>query len=240
MASIPVSLPRRDTLPVRSADTTRAPVGQPSQTDEGLRSLRAQLLLRHFGGPDAAPLVVASPRGGDGRSHLTLALAGALAEAGLRVVIVEADLHRPTLRARAGADTGPGLADVLRGELRWEAALLPLAAWPGVSLLAADAAPASASALLARPALAQLFAALRAQHDAVLVDSPPWRESGDAHFLAARAGAALLLAPCHRTAVAEVRAVADGVRAAGAVLVGSVLGARPRRRRIWQALRRTR
>lgn len=240
MASIPASLPRRDTLPARSADTPRALAGPPLESDEGLRSLRAQLLLRHFRGPGAAPLVVTSPRRGDGRSHLTLALAGALAEAGLRVAIVEADLHRPTLRTRADASPGPDLESVLRGELCWEAALLPLTARSGVSLLAADAAPARASALLARPALAELFAALSAHYDAVLVDSPPWRESGDAHFLAARAGAALLLAPCHRTAVTEVRAVADGVRAAGAVLVGSVLGARPTRRRIWQALRRTR
>lgn len=246
MASIPV-FPRRDTPPVRIADpagsaVTGPPADLSAHSDEGLRSLRAQLLLRHFTGPDAAPLVVTSPRHGDGRSHLLLALAGALAEAGRSVAVVDADLHRPVLRTRTGVGVGAGagLERVLTGEVRWEAALLPLPACPGVSLLAAESAPARASALLARPALAQLFAALCAHHDAVLVDSPPWRESGDAHWLAARAGAALLLAPRHRTTLTEVHAVADGVRAAGAVLVGSVLGARPAGRWKWPALRRKR
>ncbi len=67
-------------------------------------------------------LLIASAAPGDGKTTIARHLAGAAARVGARVLLLEADLRRPTLAQQLGAESGPGLADVLIGAVPWSEA----------------------------------------------------------------------------------------------------------------------
>lgn len=163
----------------RSAAAART-VGDPSAT-----------LAGDLPGPRSVLVTSAAP--GEGRTHVALNLAHALAETGERVLLVDADLRRPAVaqllqlegvhatqtrsraRRRAG-QPGPeaaGLTAVLQGTATLDEATHRL---PGTTLDVLPAGPVTEpgpSALLGTPVLPALFAELHQVYDRIVVDGPP-------------------------------------------------------------------
>jgi polysaccharide biosynthesis transport protein len=82
--------------------------------------------LRHFGKQPVRSVLVTSTGSGDRRSMVSWNLAVAAARAGIRVLLVEADLRRPSLAAWIWGQPQAGLADVLAGELSLNDAVRPV------------------------------------------------------------------------------------------------------------------
>jgi len=198
-----------------------------SASVEHLRALRSQLMLRWFEN-DArhAALAVLSPGPCEGRSYITANLAVLFAQLGKRTLVIDADLRRPRQHEIFGVSPRLGLSTILSGRAGREA-VSEIDSIPGLAVLPAGALPPNPQELLARPGLPRLISALRSHYEVILIDTPPADSSADAATVAARAGAALMLACRDRSSVPRIAGLADDLREFGVTIVGAVLnGAR--------------
>ncbi|HEX5204943.1 polysaccharide biosynthesis tyrosine autokinase [Paractinoplanes rhizophilus] len=194
---------------------------------EALRQLRTNI---QYSGRPAKILAVTSAMPGEGRSSAACGLAILFAEAGQRVLIVDASLRRPRLAAFLGRDGAPGLATVLVGAATLDQVLQP---WgTGLWLLAGGHRPPNPSELLDSPKMAELIDELRGRFDKIILDSPPLLPVTDGAVVAARADGAILLVRARRTTPAQVTAAMRALAAVDAKVLGTVftMVAGPRRR----------
>ncbi|MEY4653460.1 MAG: hypothetical protein RI884_2041 [Pseudomonadota bacterium] len=190
---------------------------------EHLRALRSQLMLRWFEN-DArhAALAVVSPGRAEGRSYITANLAALLSQLGKRTLVIDADLRHPRQHRLFGVTGRVGLSSVLAGRAGTEATV-EIDTLPGLSLLPAGTLPPNPQELLARNAFSRLLSTLRSSYEVILVDTPPYVGTADAATVAARAGAAMVVASRDASSVPGLTAVASGLRQFGVTVVGAVL-----------------
>lgn len=195
---------------------------------EGLRTLRAAL---HFALRDAPNCVVAvtSPAAAAGKTFAAVNLAVLFAEAGQRVLLVDADLRRGRVADWFDLPAEPGLAEVLAGRSAIADAVKPSVV-NGLFLLSRGAVPANPSELLMLPALAESLRLCAGRFDLVLVDTPPVMAVADATLVANLAGSTLVVVRADVTATAQVDETLKRLAHANARLAGGILnGVMPRR-----------
>jgi protein-tyrosine kinase len=188
---------------------------------EPLRALRTRLLIRRAGltGQPRA-LAIVSPGSGEGRSFVAANLAVLFAQLGMRALLIDADLRAPRQNRIFDIPDRAGLTSVLSGRAAGE---VQLPAFGSLSVMPAGAVPPNPQELLLRPAMASYLELASAQFDVVLVDTPPARDTADAHGVAFCAGSALVLARADHTRLDEAAALARDLAGAGVVVLGAVL-----------------
>lgn len=190
---------------------------------EALRALRTQLMLRWFSSDAGSKaLAIVSPERGEGRSWLAANLAVVFSQLGERTLLIDADMRHPRQHSLFQLDNRVGLSAVLTGRAGAES-IKRIAPLLGLSVLPAGAQPPNAQELLSRPAFAQLVTQLQDSFDVIIIDSPAAAHCADAQAIAARTGAALLVARKNLSPASRLAATAQAITQAGAQLVGSVL-----------------
>lgn len=191
---------------------------------EQLRALRSQLMLRWFDTSEQRrTLAIVSPGQGDGRSFIAANLAVVFSQLGERTLLVDADLRRPRQHQLFNLGNSAGLSDVLAGRIGEHNAVTRIESLVGLSVLPAGAIPPNPQELLGRPAFARVLSGFAANHDVIIIDTPEAQECADAHTIAVRAGAAVLVGRKNRTPLATLSRLATNLQLAGTMLVGSVL-----------------
>jgi capsular exopolysaccharide synthesis family protein len=188
---------------------------------EAVRKLRTNLRFVDVHEP-ARVIAVTSALQGEGKTTLSCNVAIALAEAGWRVLLIDADLRRPKVAEYLGLDGGVGLTDVLVGDVqvgdvvqRWgEKSLL---------VLPSGSTPPNPSELLGSKAMADLLLALRESADIVIVDTAPLLAVTDGVVVAVQADGALLVTQQGRTSSSQVAAAARSLHSVSVRLLGCVL-----------------
>lgn len=216
---------------LKEADRTLSPklvaAYQPfSRVGENLRAIRSQIMLRWFStNPLHKVLAVVSPGAGDGRSFIAANLAIVFSQQGERTLLIDADLRSPPgqgQRALFKLGSSMGLSSILAGRAGLEIAQA-VPGLPGLSVLAAGAVPPNPQELLGRLAFRQLLSAATQEFDVVLIDTPCGSGFADADIVAARAGAALMVARKDKSATPEMRQLARRLQECDVALLGSVL-----------------
>jgi chain length determinant protein tyrosine kinase EpsG len=188
---------------------------------ERLRALRARLLIRWSSlGNRPRALAIVSPGSCEGRSFLTANLAVLFAQLGMSTLLVDADLRAPRQAEIFDIPDRVGLSSVLSDRAAGE---VQLPAFGSLSVLPAGGAPPNPQELLLRPALASYLELASAQYEVVLIDTPPARDTADAHSVAFCAGSALVLARTDHTRLDEASVLARDLAEAGALVLGAVL-----------------
>jgi len=167
-------------------------------------------------------VLVTSALPGEGKSTLTLSLARAAAAEGLRVMVIDADLRKPSLHELVGMQQGAGLVEVLRREVPLAEVLAtdpraPLKLLPGSKRLSQP------TRLLGQDGVGALLTTLRPAFDLVLIDSAPLVAVVDAKLLARLADSVLFLVRYGRTRRDFCELALRGLRESGAVIAGAVL-----------------
>jgi len=124
-------------------------------------------------------LGVTSPARSDGRSTISLGLAAAgayLINTQGRLLLVDADVENPALHKRCGLTDGPGLYEVMTGQIPMTKAIVEVL--PGVWLLPAGSRPVNPTRHLKKLEEFELFDKLGKHFDAVIVDLPPVQTPG--------------------------------------------------------------
>jgi receptor protein-tyrosine kinase len=153
----------------------------------------------------------------------------ALAETSERVAVVDADLRRPALSAALGLATDRGLSTVITGEISLSDALQETR-YPHLTAIGSGPIPANPSALLDSEPARRVFQELVAQFDYVIVDSPPLSTAADAAILAAACEGVIVVARHEKTKRDDIRRAVDALNKVGAVILGTVFIAVPKRR----------
>jgi capsular exopolysaccharide synthesis family protein len=176
---------------------------------EALRSLRTSIQFVAVDEP-VKTIVITSAGPGDGKSLVAANLAAVYAQAGYRTLLVSADLRRPRIDSLFPAAKGsPGLtgviADLSRNGNSPAAAATHLSQavvrtdLPNLVLLPAGVTPPNPAEILNSRRMHELLAAAAAQHDIIVIDTPPLLAVTDAAVLAARADGVALVAALGET-----------------------------------------
>ena len=172
-------------------------------------------------------IAVTSPVVGDGKSTVTANLAAALAASGLRVVVVEADLRRPSLGELLDVpDDVPGLTSVLLGEASVGECLTPTKAAGGAALgyLPPGPLPANPPALLGSDAFGRLLDRIdEAGVDVILLDCPPVLSVSDALVAAQDVDGVILVVAVNQTKKAQLLETVQRLHEVEAKIVGVVV-----------------
>ena len=161
---------------------------------EVFRSIRSQLLVNVFGehaNPRRA-LAVVSPGAGDGKTFFAANLAITLAQLAGRTLLVDADLRTPRLHRLFNLPTDAGLSGILSG--RSESRVVKQTGVPGLFVLPVGVIPPNPTELVERPTFALLVHELVSKFDHVVVDTSAAEYGADCSVVAARCGAALVVA----------------------------------------------
>jgi len=193
---------------------------------EAFRQLRTNL---RFVDVDKPPrrIVITSALAGEGKSTVSANLARLVAQAGEKVVLVDADLRRPTIAATFGVDGHIGLTQVVAGDVDVTEAVVESGV-PNLTLLPAGRIPPNPSELLGSDRMRKVIDALARDH-LVLLDAPPLLPVTDAGLLTAMCDGALLVQAAGKTQIEHsqhCRRVLDQV---GGRLLGVVLNKAPQR-----------
>ena len=193
-----------------------------SQTAEDYRMMGIKLLYAGAGRQAPRSMLISSvdPLVDVGESAANLAVV--LAETGKRVILVDANLHRPTIGQYFDVVHRCGLTDVLTGEC--QALDVATIDWvPGLSVLPSGSVTYDAFVLLASPKMTNLVEALEAQADVVLIAGSTISSFAHSLFLASRVGGVILLAEAGKTRRKALANAAVSLRSVDAHVIGTLL-----------------
>ena len=188
---------------------------------ESFRTLRTNLQFLHADRASRC-FVITSSIESEGKSTTAANLAIALADAGGRVLLVDADLRRPKLADYLGAEGAVGLTDALIGQVEFSDVIQP---WGknGLSFLPAGRVPPNPSELLGSARMGTAIEEFTEAFDVVIFDSPPLLPVTDAAILAKRVGGAIVVVAAGKTHRNQLRAAIQALVSAGAGISGLVL-----------------
>lgn len=192
---------------------------------EAFRQLRTNLQFIDVG-VATKRIVVTSCKPGEGKSTTVSNLAITLAQAGQRVVVVDADLRRPRLHDYLGIEGAAGLTDVLIGRAGVDEVLQPWGDLP-MRILPSGPIPPNPSELLGSARMAELLDELSNRADIVLFDAPPLLPITDAVVLARLCDGAVLIARYGSTHREQIRRAVAMLADVDARLLGTLLNMVP-------------
>lgn len=175
--------------------------------------------------PDAAPrtVVLTSAVAGEGKSIATLNLAFALTELPrVRVLVVDADLHQPSIEDYLGLPHRQGLSELLRGALPLDQAVRPTS-HANLSVIGPGTLPEKSSELLGSERVRTLLHQWKQHFDYVLIDTPPALAINDATMLGALSDGILLVVRLNSTPRHMVEQAYNLLENLGGNVLGTVL-----------------
>jgi polysaccharide biosynthesis transport protein len=195
-----------------------------SQMAESYRALRTSLLLSNLGAPPKV-IMVTSALPQEGKTTTSINCAIVLAQKGVRVLLVDADLRRPSIHKTLGMGPRSGLSNVLTGSTKLEQVITRTPLLPNLHVLPAGTPPPNPAELLASTNMRDVLAQLREEYDHIVVDTPPSLSVTDAVVLSQRADAVVLVIRSGQTTKQALRRARDILGRVGAKVVGVLLNA---------------
>src|SRR5712691_10472446 len=195
-----------------------------SQMAESYRALRTSLLLSSLGAPPKV-IMITSALPQEGKTTTSINCSVVLAQKGIRVLLIDADLRRPSIHKTLGMGPRSGLSNVLTGSTTLEQAITRTAILPNLFVLPAGTPPPNPAELLASPNMRDVLAQLREQYDHIVIDTPPSLSVTDAVVLSPRADAVVLVIRSGQTTKQALRRCRDILMQANAKVSGVLLNA---------------
>ncbi|MDQ1576677.1 MAG: tyrosine-protein kinase [Microbacteriaceae bacterium] len=191
-----------------------------SNVAESYRQLRSNLAYVAIES-ETLGVVITSSIPGEGKSIIATNLALALSEGDQRVLLIDADLRRPTIARYTGLEGEVGLTTVLVGRARYEDVVQSWGS-TGLHVLPSGAVPPNPSELLSSRVMSDLVTRLKAKYDVVVIDTPPMTAVADAAILARLVDGALIVADRTRVHRPQLVQTTDSLAKSGVRVLGVV------------------
>ena len=195
-----------------------------SQMAESYRALRTSLLLTFPGGPPKV-ILITSALPEEGKTTTSVNSAIVLAQKGTRVLLLDADLRRPSIHKTLGMGPTLGLSNVLTGAASLQEAIVPSTIVPELFLLPAGTPPPNPAELLASTKMKDVLEELRKHYDHIIIDSPPTLSVTDAVVMSTAADAVVLVIRSGHTTRPALRRARDILRQVNARVCGVLVNA---------------
>ncbi len=192
-----------------------------SHVAEAYRMIRTSVF---FGarGRMTKTILVTSPEAGAGKTTLVSNLAIAMAQAGHKTLILDANFRKPMQHHVFEMRGDEGLASVLSGAITLEEAIKPTGI-EELDLLTCGLQLVNASEVLSGAAFAELLEDLSNKYSHIVIDSPPVVPFTDAQILAAICNTTLLVVRAEKSTRENSQEARDGLRNAGGRILGTVV-----------------
>ncbi len=187
---------------------------------EAYKSLRTNLM---FCGDDKNVIAVTSCTPGEGKSSVSLNLSTSLAEAGNKVLLIEADLRKPVLLGRLGAEQElKGLTHYLSGQAKLEEVVCGTN-YGNMHFIVAGHIPPNPTELLGSWAFQCMITELREVYDYIILDTPPLGSAIDCAVIAQICDGTIMIIESGAVSYRLAREVADQLKKTKCPLLGVVL-----------------
>jgi len=196
--------------------------GSPSPALEAYRTLRVNLQFASVDRP-LRSILVTSPSPLEGKSLTAANLSVVLAQAGQRVILLDADLHRPRVHDLFGLSNNFGVSNALIQAYANLEDLLQESGVPGLRILTSGPLPPNASSLADSTRMRALLGELLAYADVMVLDTPPVGALADALILATQVDGVLLVVDSGRTRRDLAKRAVESLRQVNAPLLGVLL-----------------
>lgn len=159
---------------------------------EALRTLRTSLHFARFEMRNNL-LMIAAPSPGVGKTFVCANLAVTMAQAGQRVLLVDADMRRGTVHRALGVRAEGGLSELISGQIDVDEALRDAPGTDNLTFVSRGMVPPNPSELLMHPRFAQFLRAASERFDVVVIDTPPVLAVTDAAVIGHHVGTSLMV-----------------------------------------------
>jgi capsular exopolysaccharide synthesis family protein len=189
---------------------------------DGIRTV----LLRDADVQDTRVVMVTSAASGEGKTTLASHLAGSLARAGRRTLLIDCDLRRPAVHQLFELPLQPGFSEVLLGEVHVAEATMSTSV-DGLWMIPAGQWDRDVVQALARDGVQKIFDKLRNEYDFILVDSHPVLAATDSLLIGQQADAVILSLMRDVSQTPKVHAAAQRLATLGIRVFGTVMNGLP-------------
>jgi succinoglycan biosynthesis transport protein ExoP len=194
-----------------------------SAFSEAFRELRTSVILS-ASGRFANSILVTSAQPAEGKTTVAVNLAFSLAQLGKPVLLVDADMRRPSIQ-KYFPQTGSELSSYLAGQGAWQQMVFPTAI-SRLHVLHCGPIPENPSELLSSDRMRALIQESMATYRFVILDSPPLLNRADSRILGSMVGATILVVKGGETPRQVVQYAESQARSVGTNLIGVVLNNR--------------
>lgn len=167
-----------------------------SNMSEAYAALRTKLLLSTSTGAPRS-LIFTSSGPGEGKSTSALATARSFAQIGRKVILIDADMRRPSQHKRFDVENQKGLSSLLASQDTFENVVINTDQ-PGLDLIPAGPVPVNPAELIAGSGMLALINRCERDYDIVIIDSPPVLGLADAPTLVASVGSTIFVVEANR------------------------------------------
>jgi tyrosine-protein kinase Etk/Wzc len=220
-ASIPRSTAEARLAREHDFDRVLAVVEPDDPAIESFRSLHTSLQFALVEAPNRIISVV-GPAPGVGKSFVSANLAAVLAEAGNRVLVIDADLRKGRLHKYFGGGRENGLSELISGTKAVEAAIRSTVS-PNVDFVACGTPPPNPVGLLASERFGAVLSELQSRYDFVVIDTAPVLAVTDAVRVARHSGVNLMVLRAGKHPIREINAALRRFEQGGVQVHGAVL-----------------
>jgi polysaccharide biosynthesis transport protein len=193
-----------------------------SNAAEGFRTLRATLSLTHK--PEKYRVIsVTSTIPSEGKSLVASNLAIVHAQTGLRTLLVDADLRRPSVHKAYQLHSPVGLSAFLTGEIDDLSELLHTSEVPNLDVICCGSIPSNPSELIGSTRMAEFLKRVKGQYDRIVLDCPPVSAVSDPLVISAMADGIVYVTKFNKIRREHGRKAAQRIQNAGIHILGVVI-----------------
>ncbi len=172
-------------------------------------------------------IVVSSSIPSEGKSFTTANLAISMADAGMKVLLIDCDFRKPKIHKTFGIEGTVGFTNFLIGQAKWNDVVQPWGLTGKLDILPAGQIPPNPSELLGSEAMKKALATVEAKYDVVLIDTAPLLPVTDAAILSKIAGGIVLVVNVGRITKPQLQGAINHIDAVGGKIIGFVMNKIP-------------
>ena len=201
--------------------TIASPIAGTFQIIEAYKNIRTNLLFT-LANSDNNIIAITGAEPNAGKSTAAANLAITMAQTGAKVLIIDADMRRPSLHKTFRVKRTNGLSLILSGMIPYEEGVCSEVA-KGLDFIPSGSTPPNPSELLGSQAMDQLLKRVRDKYDYIFIDLPPLGVVSDALLVGAHAAGIVLVCRQRQTTYEELQHTIDHIRRVEQPVLGVII-----------------